>query len=167
MLLLKKSYSLPDSSKKTAPFFGGLTKILVLSILALTLIYNSVNYFVIWGESTEAAQAFEKRLTNIGKYLGSSKKDNQYLIVNQEAKIIETGYPVSLETIKFFNYNKNKKVIYLHPEELNKIKIQKDTEIILQKTDADLIQKLESRYFLEAITIPDKILPEIEFVVLR
>ena len=167
VFLLKRSYSLPSSSKKTAPFLGGLTKILVFSTLALTLIYNSVNYFVIWGESTEAAHAFEKRLVNIGQYLGNSKKDNQYLIVNQEAKIIETGYPVSLETIKFFNYNKNKQVIYLHPEELNKIKIQKDTEIILQKTDPELIKKLEYQYSLKAISIPDKTLPEIEFVVLR
>jgi 4-amino-4-deoxy-L-arabinose transferase-like glycosyltransferase len=167
VLLLKKNYFLSKKKKKVGFYSANFAKILVASVLLLALIYNSINYFVIWGESLEAAQAFEKRLVNIGKYIASSEKDNQYLIVNQEAKIIETGFPVSLETITFFSYGKNEKIICLLPTELNEIKILENTEIILQKTDSRLIKELEEKFPAQAITIPDEKFPEINFLNLR
>ncbi len=167
VILLRKNCFPSKLKKKLRIYSAGLAKTLVFSVLLLALIYNSINYFIIWGESPEAAHAFEKRLVNIGKYLAGSKKDGQYLIVNQDSKTIATGFPVSLETISFFNYGKNERVVCLLPWELEKIKVQENMEIIIQKTDPRLIEELEKRYSLRAVTVPDEKFPEVNFTVLR
>ncbi|MBD3238781.1 MAG: hypothetical protein GF332_04045 [Candidatus Moranbacteria bacterium] len=120
---------------------------LVAVALGLTMIYNLNNYFLVWGRSTHTAHAFEKRMVNIGEYL--KKSDNlyeKYLIVNAQNKKIDTGFPVSLETIRFVNFEKSQNLNYLNPDEINQINLNCEFEIILQKPDQQIERKIKEHY---------------------
>ena len=124
-------------------FFRLKSGIIFLS-LAVTALQTYMNYFHIWGPSPQAASAFERRLVNIGNYLAQSDPEKtKYVVVNYRAKFTDLGFPVSLETIHFFTYQKARNVVYLLPEQISGISPLGDFEVVVQRRDDALIARLK------------------------
>ncbi|MBD3300732.1 MAG: hypothetical protein GF347_05265, partial [Candidatus Moranbacteria bacterium] len=139
---------------KVVNYFNKVNKVFVTVVFIFSFFLTGFSYFVVWGKSLEAMHAFEKRLVNIGRYL--KENDNtqliRYVVVNLDSKKINTGYPVSLETIRFLNFDNQYKPVYLLPEDLynkNKFDPKSTFEIILQKPDPELVQYLKGQYGLK------------------
>jgi 4-amino-4-deoxy-L-arabinose transferase-like glycosyltransferase len=145
-------------------------KIILGSALALTLLYDTSSYFLVWGKSTQAAHAFERRLVNIGNYLNQrTETDPVYLIVNQDSKKIDTGWPVSLETIRFLAHYRLSEITFVAPNQLPDFRSKKSSySIILQKRDdsieGELLEKLPLEKEIKNIT---PLLAGTEFEVLK
>ena len=134
-------------------FFCKIKHTLIVVGLAVSLLGTIINYFYVWGPADQTAHAFEKRLVNIGEYLKNPDPYKKYfLIVNIDSKKTQSGFPVSLETIRFvaWNQNENPRITYLLPEDLPTIAQYVNNscsctniEIILQQPDDNLIQELQ------------------------
>ncbi|MBU2025184.1 MAG: glycosyltransferase family 39 protein [Patescibacteria group bacterium] len=154
--LLSQACRLKSEKSGRGKIFCPFVKVVVIIGILTTASYNAYNYFVIWGESPQAAQAFEKRLVNIGEYLNQSagKEKKIYVVANIDSKKIDTGFPVSLETIRFINWEKRKEqdLVYILPEDTEQIE-KANNEIILEKQDQELENRLKRETGLERQTI--------------
>jgi hypothetical protein len=141
--------------QKFCPIFQKTKQTVVYLGLIFTFLFNFISYFFVWGPSVEASHAFEKRLLNIGEYLQEIQTDPEaeelrntvkYVVVNLDSKTINTGFPVSLETIRFLNFKNDQNIVYLHPKELNQIDQSEDYLIILQAYDGELVRQIKDRF---------------------
>lgn len=108
-------------------------------------------YFYQWAGNPETEGAFSKNYVKIGAYLNSLSGDIQkYVIVNQSGVPVPfpEGLPMPAQTIMFIENTKygSPRSVYLLPEDLNQIKIEKETVIIPMGYDKDLFNELYQRF---------------------
>lgn len=130
--------------------FGNRKLLLVLCSLFLVLLVIAQfnKYFITWGAHPETKNAFSRDCVQIGNYLNELPADTQKIVVVNRGGVPvpwPDGIPVSAQTIMFIENAKYGKIqsIYLLPESLEKVKIEKRTVIIPLEYDQDLFQKLQ------------------------
>ncbi len=110
-----------------------------LAILALVLAFFQANkYFYNWAKRPEVESAFSKDLVDVGNYL-NSECGEKYVFV----------YPVTVETLKFLEKSEKGqiKTNYLLPNEIDKIKIEKEGLIVvITKEEKGLLLELHSKF---------------------
>ena len=107
--------------------------------------YNK--YFIQWGGHPEVKNAFSSDYVEIGNYLNSLPPEiKKYVIVNMPGVPVPwpDGIPMPAQTIMFIENTKygRPQSIYLLPEDLEKIKIEKETVIVALREDEKLFNKL-------------------------
>jgi 4-amino-4-deoxy-L-arabinose transferase-like glycosyltransferase len=95
-------------------------------------------YFIQWAENPNVKGAFTERFAEIGYYLNSLPQETQkYVIVNEPGVLVPfpNGIPMPAQTPMFIERIKfgEPRAIYLKPEDLNKIKPEKEAIIIPMK----------------------------------
>jgi len=142
--------------KKLKDFFvfkqNHLTRIallIFLFILGGTFIFAQYyRYFWLWGKNPEVEEAFSKNYVEIGNFLNSLPKETKkYVIVNQPGVLVK-GIPMPSQTVEFIERTKYREpqAIYLLPEDIEKIKIEKNTVIVPMSYDENLLKKLSQRF---------------------
>ena len=129
-------------------------KMLVLTsvIFLLTVgILEFDKYFIKWSSRPETKGAFSEDYAEIGNYLNSLPPETQkYVIVNQPGVPVPypDGIPMPAQTIMFIESMKFGKPqsVYLLPENLEQIKIEKEAVIVPMKYDEDLFGKLQREF---------------------
>jgi 4-amino-4-deoxy-L-arabinose transferase-like glycosyltransferase len=105
-------------------------------------------YFYKWGQNKEVENAFSKNYVKIGQFLNSLPDDiEKYVIVNQNGVPVPfpNGIPMPAQTPIFIErtaFGKNR-AHYILPNDLEKIKIKKDTVFIPLEYDKRLFSKLD------------------------
>ncbi len=123
----------------------------IFILLSLVVVFEFSKYFYYWGEKPEVAAAFSQNYTDIGNYLNSLPDDVQkYVIVNQDGVRIPlpNGLPMPAQTSIFIERAKYGKTraIYLEPNDIGKIKPEKNTVILPLQFDDDLFLKLSQAF---------------------
>jgi len=123
---------------------------LIFLILSFILAQYS-RYFELWAKNPETKNAFSKDFVGIGNYLNSLADEIQkYVIVNQPGVPVPypEGIPMSAQTPMFMEVTKfgEARSIYLLPENLDQIKIEEETEIVLMKHDQEIFSKLTTMF---------------------
>jgi len=128
-------------------------KKLLLSTAFLFLLAIGVvefdKYFNKWGNNPEVRNAFSANYVKIGNFLNSLPDSTQkYVIVNQAGVPVplQNGIPMPAQTVMFIESTKfsQPQSTYLLPEDLNKIKIDKDGVIVLMKYNQNLFNELQT-----------------------
>jgi 4-amino-4-deoxy-L-arabinose transferase-like glycosyltransferase len=121
---------------------------LCIALLLSAITFSEFNkYFHLWGRNPEVAGAFSENYVEIGNYL-NSLPDNvrKYVIVNQDGVPVPfpDGLSVAAQTPMFIERAKYGKIrtTYLKPENIGRIKLEKDTVIIPLQYDGDLFFNL-------------------------
>lgn len=150
-----------EAIRKRIPFkVRGLNYYLIIfSLIFLILSFilaQCSRYFELWAKNPETKNAFSKDFVEIGNYLNSLADNTQkYVIVNQPGVPIPypEGIPVSAQTPMFMEIIKfgEARSIYLLPENLDQIKTEKETEIVLMKYDQEIFSKLITMFPLGKI----------------
>jgi len=144
-------------SLKVYQFFERNTKRKKLLIFACFLFLIAISfsefdkYFFDWAENPEVENAFSLDYVKMGNYLNSlSPEIQKYVIVNRPGVPVPwpKGIPVPAQTIMFIERAKFGQVrsTYLLQEDLDKIKIEKDTIILPMKYEKDLFEDLQKRF---------------------
>jgi len=133
---------------KIKPLYKGKKQLIILylliSILLLTIVYAQFNkYFFQWAKTPELKGAFSQNYVKIGDYLNSLPDNiNKYVIVNQSGVEVPypDGVPVPAQTSIFIErtINNQPRATYLKPEDINKIRPEKDTLIVPLQYDDNL-----------------------------
>ena len=115
-------------------------KVALVTLCSLFFLFVTVaqfnKYFNIWGTHQETKNGFSRNYTEIANYLNSLPVETQKIvIVNQSGVPIPwpDGIPVSAQTIMLLEnikYGKTQST-YLLPEEINKIKINNQSTVII------------------------------------
>ncbi len=124
-----------------------------LSVALLILIASFVfsqywRYFWLWGKNPEVEGAFTKSYVELGRYLNSFSSDfKKYVIVNKPGVLVN-GIPMPSQTVEFIERTKFKEpqAIYLLPENIEKIKIEKGGIIALIGYDEKLLKELSEKF---------------------
>ena len=120
-----------------------------LLILIATFVFSQCwRYFWLWGKNQEVKEAFSSDYIEIGNYLNSlSQITKKYVIVNQPGILVQ-GIPMPSQTIEFIERTKFKepRATYLLPEDIEKIKIGKNTVIVPIKEEGNLFQELSQTF---------------------
>jgi len=118
-------------------------------ILTTSFIYVQYwRYFILWGMNTEVEGAFSKDYVSIGNYLNSlPETTKKYVIVNQSGVLVK-GIPMPAQTVMFIEKTKSKETqtIYLLPEDMDQIKIEKQGVIALMRYDENLFNQLLKKF---------------------
>lgn len=132
--------------------------ILAFIFLLIMALSEGNKYFVKWGQNPEVKNAFSEDYVKIGDYLNSlSPKIQKYVIVNRPGVPVPwpDGLPMPAQTPMFIENTKYWKSgdlgsIYLLPEELDKIIIEKETMkeaiIVPMRYDEELFKKLQQLF---------------------
>ncbi len=124
-----------------------------LIILSLILLFASFlygqyyRYFITWAQNPEVKGAFAKNYVEIGNYLNSLPPEIQrYLIVNQDGVTVN-NIPMPAQTVMFIEKTQpsQNKIIYLTPDNLNKIK-PSNSVVIPLSYDQDLFRALQIKF---------------------
>jgi len=124
----------------------------LLFTVLLTVGYSEFHkYFFCWAKNSEVKNAFSADYLKIGNYLNSLPDDvEKYVIVNRPGVPVPypTGLPMPAQTIMFIENMKygSPQSTYLLPENLNRIKIDKKTVIVLMKYDENLFNELAQKF---------------------
>ncbi|MFQ6049678.1 MAG: ArnT family glycosyltransferase [Candidatus Paceibacterales bacterium] len=107
---------------------------IVLFFLSL-LLAQYWRYFIFWGKNPEVENAFSKNYVKIGNHLNSLPPEAQkFVVVNQSGVPVPwpDGIPMSAQTTMFIENKKYGKPqsVYLLPEDLDKIKVNKMPTVI-------------------------------------
>jgi len=108
-------------------------------------------YFFSWAENPNVKGAFTENYLKIGNYLNSlPAQAAKYVIVNEPGVPVPypNGIPMPAQTPMFIEkagYGETRST-YLLPEEIGKIKISKETFIVLMKGDKALLDKLKGMF---------------------
>ena len=142
--------------EKTKSFFRTKNQVvalyLCLSMLFLVIGYSQFNkYFYQWGENPGVEGAFSKNYVKLGNYLNSLPDDiKKYVIVNQSGVPVPwpDGIPMPAQTSIFMERIKFGQVrsTYFLPEDLNQIKINKETVIVPLQYDEALFNRLYQKF---------------------
>ena len=121
---------------------------LCIALLLSAITFSEFNkYFYLWGRNPEVAGAFSENYVEIGNYL-NSLPDNvrKYVIVNQDGVPVPfpDGLSVAAQTPMFIERAKYGKIrtTYLEPENIGRIKLEKDTVIVPLQYNEDLFFNL-------------------------
>ena len=126
-------------------------------LLIISFIFaQHYRYFVLWAKNLHVEGAFCKSYVEVGNCLNSLPLNTQkYVIVNQ-AGILVDGIPMPAQTPMFIENTKIYSIktliripstIYLLPENLDKIKIQKEeTVIVLMAYDGRLSDEIQNMF---------------------
>ena len=122
-----------------------------LIFLSLVSVYEFNKYFFLWGKNKEVEGAFTKIFFEQGKFLNALPESFQkYVIVNEGGVKVPwpNGIPMSAQTIMFVENTKSGKTraIYLLPEDLEKIKIEKEAVILPMKYEESLFDELKRKF---------------------
>ncbi len=123
--------------------------LILLLFLLFVFIFQSYKYFIWWGKNKETKNAFAKNYVKIGDYLNSLENEvSKIVIVNQSGVPVPwpNGIPMPAQTIMFIENSKYKNIrsVYVLPEEIDKIKINKKPTIIVPMApDENLFEKLK------------------------
>lgn len=127
--------------------------LIVLGFLFLAfLLYSEFNkYFNLWAKNQNVEGAFTKRFADIGYYLNSLPPEIQkYVIVNESGVNVPfpNGIPMPAQTPIFIERTKygEPRTVYLLPENLSKIKMEKETVIVPMSPDEKLFGELKKKF---------------------
>ena len=129
-------------------------KLLILAsiiFLLMVMVVQFDKYFLKWAKRPEVKDAFSKNYVEIGNYLNSlPPKIQKYVIVNVSGVPVPfpDGLPMPAQTVMFIEKTKYEKPqsIYLLPENLDQIKIEKWTVILPMRYDQNLFDKLSQKF---------------------
>lgn len=116
------------------------------------LLYGEFNkYFFLWAKNPNVEGAFTKRFADIGYYLNSLPSDTEkYVIVNESGVPVPfpNGIPMPAQTAIFIERTKygEPRALYLLPENLSRIKIEKKAVIVPMRNDAKLFEEIQKRF---------------------
>ncbi|MCX6759909.1 MAG: glycosyltransferase family 39 protein, partial [Candidatus Nealsonbacteria bacterium] len=117
----------------------------IISFIVLLLTYYEFNrYFYDWGMRKEVQAEFNQNYVNMANYLNSLPDNvNKYVMADVDGVLVN-NIPMPAQTIIFLERAKygNTRAIYLKSDELDKIKPDKGTVILIMKEDSDLFMKL-------------------------
>jgi len=121
-----------------------------ITVIVLVSFCNVITYFFLFGDHAKARGAFEYRLAGIGAYLREEIKNDEdvhyYVVANQDAVKTQSGYPVSIETIRFFTWGERDKIKYLLPEDFVPGKVQLPAKAVIQKNDQGLVDNVKDSF---------------------
>lgn len=112
-------------------------------ILALILLLDLSQYFLVWGRSPQVSGAFDKNLVNIGEYLNSQPKEEKKMVIVNYSGVEVDGMPVPVQTVKFITYQKADNVSYVLPKDIEET--VPDT-FVFMRYDDKIIKELEQKY---------------------
>lgn len=120
----------------------------LIFILLASIAFNSFDkYFIQWADKDEVKNAFSKNFVEIGNYLNSLPNDiKKYVIVNQSGVTVN-GIPVPSQTTMFIErtvYGRPR-AEYILPEDIEKIKIEKNMILITLQPEEDLFLKISQQ----------------------
>lgn len=121
-------------------------------LLLICIAFNQFyKYFFLWGENPNVKGAFTEKYAEIGYYLNSLPLQTQkYVIVNEPGTPVPfpNGIPMPAQTPMFIESTKygEPDSVYLLPENLNSIKIYKNTVIVPMKDDENLFNELKQKF---------------------
>lgn len=121
---------------------------LCVALLLFAIAFSEFNkYFYLWGKNPEVVGAFSENYVEIGNYLNSLPDNVQkYVIVNQAGVPVPLpdGLSVAAQTPMFIERAKYGKIraTYLKPENIGRIKLEKDTVIVPLQYNGDLFFNL-------------------------
>ena len=137
-------------------------KIIIFLLTLLMISFVSVQYsryFFYWAKNPETKNSFSYNYVEIGRYLNSlSSLTQKYVIVNQDGVLVG-GIPMPAQTIMFIENTKlykksqqkfdiksvvEKQIIYLLPENINRIKTKERAIIVPMQYDERLFNQLQA-----------------------
>jgi len=119
---------------------------LFLAVVGLSEFHK---YFFSWAKNPNVEGAYTKKFADLGYYLNSLPQDyKKYVIVNEPGVPVPwpNGIPMPAQTPMFIEAAKfgQPRTVYLLPESLDQIKIDKGTNIILlMKYEAEIFNRLK------------------------
>jgi hypothetical protein len=136
-----------------------------LILLFLIAFLNIFFYFVLWGQSDQARDAFDRVFTQQAFYLRSLPTERfLYVLANGHGRNMSDGLPVSADVIQYLTWDK-KNVFFLSPETT----IETPATFLLMRNDENIINKIKEYYkeraVLETIIPPKE--PGISFTVIH
>jgi hypothetical protein len=117
-----------------------------------SLFFHQFNkYFFAWASHQEIPGAFSRDYVEMGKYLNSLPESvKKYVVVNQSGVPVPwpDGIPMPAQTLMFIERTKSGTTnsTYLVPEELEKIKEDKEIVILVMRYDENIFNKLKERF---------------------
>jgi 4-amino-4-deoxy-L-arabinose transferase-like glycosyltransferase len=135
----------------------GLLFLFCFLFLFLCAYYTFDKYFFDWAKQPAVEDSFAKNFVEIGEYLNNlPKTTNNYVIVNQSGVLVPVeqngkikDIPMPSQTIVFvraFEHEENKPTQYLLPEEIDTLKLNKDSVVIPLQYDIGLFRKLKNKF---------------------
>jgi len=120
---------------------------IIFGVLLLTY-YEMNRYFYDWGMRKEVYAEFNQDFTNMGNYLNSLPDEgNKYVIVNRGGELVN-GIPMPGQSVIFIERAKYGKTraVYINSNELDEIKAEKGTTILIMNEDSDLFMNLLTKF---------------------
>ena len=125
-------------------------KICSLIILLSITFFQYNKYFIKWSLSPETEIGFSSYYVDIGNYLNSLPDSIEKIVIvnfSNTPKPWPNNLPISSQTTMFIESTENKQSLYLLPENINNIKIEKETVIVpLMGNDEGLFQNLQDMF---------------------
>ncbi|NCU41330.1 MAG: hypothetical protein EOM19_01230 [Candidatus Moranbacteria bacterium] len=141
-------------SKKDIPL-KRLYSFLAPTLLLLIAFLNIFFYFVLWGQSNQARDAFDRVFTQQAFYLRSLPTERfLYVLGNGPGRNMSDGLPVSAHVIRYLTWDKEN-VSFLYPETI----IKTPATFILMRNDEVIINKIKN-YYKERATIETVVPPK-------
>ncbi len=139
-----------EEIEKRKRYFPLLKNVGIL-ILILIAIFEFYRYFFIWANKPEVKSEFTEELLKMGNYLNSLPENvERYVIVNRGGMKISwaNNLPISSQPIMFLEFSKYGKLKsnYLLPEDLEKIKIEKEGVILFLTKDEKLLEIVREKF---------------------
>ncbi|MCD6271157.1 glycosyltransferase family 39 protein [bacterium] len=133
---------------KFAPLF---LKTLAIVFLLFVLSNQANRYFILFAKNENVKGAFCKNFVQMGEYLTSFEEDvKRYVIVNEDGVPVSwlNGIPMPAQTLVFEEISKYGEIraVYLKPEDVDKIKAEKRSLILLMKEDETILEQLKKQY---------------------
>lgn len=127
------------------------SKIFNVLFLAFLILSYYQRYFVVWAKNPDLKNAFSQDFVEMGKYLNNLPENyEKYVIVNISGVPVPypDGIPMPAQTIMFLERTKYPKIKnnYLLPENLEKIKIEKEGVILLMTKDRQITEKIFDKF---------------------
>lgn len=127
------------------------SKIFNVLFLAFLILSYYQRYFVVWAKNPDLKNAFSQDFVEMGKYLNNLPENyEKYVIVNISGVPVPypDGIPMPAQTIMFLERTKYPKIKnnYLLPENLEKIKIEKEGAILLITKDRQITEKIFDKF---------------------
>lgn len=151
-------------SKKEIPFKKFYTPFSLILLLLIAFL-NIFFYFVVWGQSNQAKDAFDRVFTQQAFYLRSLPTERFiYVLANGPGQNMSDGLPVSADVIQYLTWDK-KNISFLYPETT----IETPATFLLMRNDETITNAIKNYYkervVVETIT-PIKE-PDISFIVIH
>lgn len=125
---------------------------ILLGVLLVILTWNYYQrYFNVWARHPDLKNAFSHDFVEMGNYLNSLPEEYQkYVVVNASGVPVPfpDGIPMPAQTIMFVERTKYKKTksSYLLPQDLERIKIEREGIILMMVRDGTLGQKIREKF---------------------